>query len=87
MRTEALWVQDVMQIGPRTKLTSGIRFEHWRAYDGFNYAVTPALSAHQPELTRDAVSPKVVLSFAPKPEWTLKASISAASRFPTVTEL
>lgn len=86
-QTQALWVQDVMQIGPRTKLTSGVRFEHWRAYDGFNYAVTPALNVRQPELTRDAVSPKVVLSFNPTQEWTLKASIGAASRFPTVTEL
>jgi len=86
-QTQALWVQDALKIGPRTKLTTGIRFEHWRAYDGLNYSLAPALNTNQPELQRDAVSPKAVLAFNPTPEWTLKASIGAASRFPTVTEL
>ncbi len=86
-QTQALWVQDALQLGPRTKLTSGLRFEHWRAYDGLNYSLTPALNVKQPELKRDAVSPKLVLAFNATPEWTLKASVGAASRFPTVTEL
>ena len=85
--TRALWAQDMMQIGPRTRLTSGIRFEDWRAYDGLNYSATPALNVIQPELKRSAVSPKVVLAFMPRPEWTLKASMGAATRFPTVSEL
>lgn len=86
-QTQGLWLQDAMKIGPRTKLTSGIRFEHWRAYDGLNYSASPALNTSQPELNRDAVSPKLVLAFNPTPEWTLKGSIGTASRFPTVTEL
>jgi iron complex outermembrane receptor protein len=86
-RTQALWGQDVLTFGPRTRLTMGLRFEHWRAFDGENYAASPALDVKQPQLTRDAVSPKLVLAFNPQPDWTLKASVGAASRFPTVTEL
>ena len=86
-RTQGLWVQDVLHIGPRTKLTTGLRFEDWRAYDGVNYSLAPALNVLQPERTATAVSPKIVVAFNPRPEWTLKASLGAASRFPTVTEL
>ncbi len=85
--TEAVWGQDAVQIGPRTKLTMGLRLEDWRAYDGLNSSAAPALNVVQPQLKRSAVSPKVVLAFNPKPEWTLKASVGTASRFPTVTEL
>ena len=52
-----------------------------------NYSAAPALNVVQPELKRSAVSPKLVLAFNPRPEWTLKASVGTASRFPTVTEL
>ncbi|MDI7774526.1 TonB-dependent receptor [Asticcacaulis sp. EMRT-3] len=86
-QTQALWVQDALTITPRLKLTSGIRFEHWRAFDGVNYSASPALDVRQPDLQRDAVSPKLVLAYNPTPDWMLKASIGAASRFPTVTEL
>lgn len=86
-QTEAAWVQDVMTLGPRTHLTTGLRVEHWRAYDGQNYSAAPALNVRQPELKRNAVSPKTVLTFNPTPEWTLKASLGLASRFPTVSEL
>lgn len=85
--TRALWLQDVMRIGPRTKLTLGLRGEAWRAYDGVNYSLSPALNVAQPALKRGAISPKVVLAFKPKPDWTLKASVGAATRFPTVSEL
>ena len=84
---DAVWGQDAIQLGPRTKLTTGIRVETWRAYDGVNSSAAPALDAVQPVLKHDAVSPKVVLAFSPTPEWTLKASVGTASRFPTVTEL
>ncbi|HWU48603.1 MAG TPA: TonB-dependent receptor [Asticcacaulis sp.] len=86
-RTQAIWAQDMMTLGPRTRLTAGLRLERWRAFDGENYSASPALAVQQPELKRDAVSPKLVLAFNPQPDWTLKASVGAASRFPTVTEL
>lgn len=85
--TQGLWIQDILTIGPRTRLTAGMRFEHWRAWNGLNYSAAPALNQVQPERTGDATSPKMVLAFKPAPEWTLKASLGAASRFPTVTEL
>ncbi len=85
--TRALWAQDAVQAGPRTRLTLGLRVEDWRAYDGLNYSAVPALNVGQPQLKRNAVSPKAVLAFNPRPEWTLKASVGAATRFPTVTEL
>jgi len=86
-QTQGVWIQDAVTLGPRTHLTTGLRLEHWRAYDGENFSASPVLDAHPPELTRDAVSPKAVLAFAPTPEWTLKASLGMASRFPTVSEL
>jgi len=86
-RTRALWAQDEIQAGPRTRLTLGLRVEAWRAYDGLNYSMAPVLSVSQPQLKRNAVSPKLVWAFTPRPEWTLKASVGAATRFPTVSEL
>ena len=86
-RTQAAWAQDAMTLGPRTRLTVGLRLEHWRASGGENYSAAPALDVRQPALTRDAASPKLVLAFNPTPDWTLKASLGAAARFPTVTEL
>ncbi len=82
-----LWVQDALSLSERLKLTTGIRLENWRAYDGLNYSLTPALNQSQPERKASAVSPKVVLAFNPQPDWTLKVSVGMASRFPTVTEL
>ena len=86
-RTQALWAQDAWTLTPELKLTLGVRYEHWRAYNGLNFSASPPLNVAQPEIGHDAVSPKAVLAYAPTPEWTLKASIGAASRFPTVTEL
>ncbi|MEO6379879.1 MAG: TonB-dependent receptor [Caulobacteraceae bacterium] len=86
-RTQALWAQDVWTLTPRLKLTIGGRYEHWRAYDGLNYSASPPLNITQPEISHDAVSPKAVLAYAPSPDWSFKASVGLASRFPTVTEL
>jgi iron complex outermembrane recepter protein len=85
--TNALWLQDVWTITPQLKATIGGRYEHWRAYDGLNFSVTPPLNAIQPALTKDGFSPKASLSYAPSDHWTFKASVGVAYRFPTVTEL
>jgi iron complex outermembrane receptor protein len=68
-------------------LTVGVRQEHWRAYDGFNYSLAPALSVQQPELSADSTSPKAVLAWTPNADWRVTASIGQAYRFPTVSEL
>ena len=85
--TQALWAQDVWSLSPDLKLTTGGRYEHWRASDGQNVSATPALNVHQPELSKDAFSPKAVLAWSPLAGWTFKGSVGVANRFPTVSEL
>jgi len=86
-RTGAVWAQDVWQIAAPLTLTVGGRYEWWRAYDGFNYALTPALSVVQPTRTAQGFSPKGSLAFAPAEHWTVRGSFGKAYRFPTVGEL
>jgi iron complex outermembrane receptor protein len=85
--TEAVWAQDQIAITPQLKLTVGGRYEYWRAFDGVNYSLTPALNVHQPDLSASHVSPKAVLAYAPTAAWRFTASIGKAYRFPTVEEL
>lgn len=86
-KTDAVWAQDSWALTPEVKATFGGRYEHWRAYDGSNFSLTPALNVTQPGLSHDAFSPKLVVAYQPDPAWTLKGSVGMAYRFPTVTEL
>lgn len=100
-RTLALWAQDAWRFAPDWKLTTGVRFEDWRAYDGFNLFtqtnntvgspangnITSSKSQFQPEQSSSKVSPKLSLAYEPSKEWLVTASIGQASRFPTVAEL
>lgn len=100
-RTLALWAQDAWRFAPDWKLTTGVRFEDWRAYDGFNLFtqtnntvgspangnITGSKSQFQPEQSSSKVSPKLSLAYEPSKEWLVTASIGQASRFPTVAEL
>lgn len=85
--TVAIWAQDGWTPRPDIKLTVGGRYEHWRAFGGVNMSASPALNTAQPGLKADAFSPKAVLAYTPLPDWTFKASIGQATRFPTVAEL
>ncbi|HTI67689.1 MAG TPA: TonB-dependent receptor [Caulobacteraceae bacterium] len=85
--TQALWAQDAWAVADTVKLTLGARWEHWRAFDGFNYSLSPALSVTQPEKSSWRVSPKASLAWRPSAPWLFKASLGEAYRFPTVTEL
>jgi iron complex outermembrane receptor protein len=85
--TLAAWIQDIWTLQPDLKLTVGGRYEHWRAFGGVNSSVSPALNVAQPELEKDAVSPKGVLAWSPLRGWTFKGSVGVAYRFPTVSEL
>ena len=85
--TLAAWAQDAWTIRPDLKLTIGGRYEHWRAFGGVNAALSPALNVAQPELEKDAFSPKGVLAWSPLRGWTFKGSVGVAYRFPTVSEL
>jgi iron complex outermembrane receptor protein len=85
--TLALWAQAAWTPITDVKLTVGGRFEHWRAFGGVNMSASPVLNTAQPTLRDDAFSPKAVLAYMPLPEWTFKASVGQAYRFPTVSEL
>jgi iron complex outermembrane receptor protein len=86
-RTLGAWVQDAWRMTPQLKATLGLRFDDWRASHGRNYSATPALDAARPERHATGVSPKAVVAWSPDDDWTFKASVGLAYRFPTVTEL
>lgn len=86
-RTAALWIQDVLQIGETLSMTVGGRYEWWRAYDGVNFSLSPALSVNQPERKAEGFSPKVSIEWRPADRWRTRLSFGKAYRFPTVGEL
>ena len=86
-QTDALYLEDAIRLTPELGLTVGVRQEHWRAFDGLNYSLAPALSVRQPKLSADRTSPKAVLAWTPDADWRVTASIGRAYRFPTVSEL
>jgi len=86
-RTAALWLQDAWKFAPHLTLTVGGRYEWWRAYDGTNFCLSPALFADQPRLAAHHVSPKASLAWEPDKAWTVRLSFGEAWRFPTVGEL
>jgi iron complex outermembrane recepter protein len=94
--TVGLWGQDAWRFAPEFKLTTGGRWETWRAYDGFNLvtgttaatgAITSTSSIAQPGIGADRFSPKASLSWEPNKQWQVTGSFGVANRFPTVTEL
>jgi iron complex outermembrane receptor protein len=86
-RTLAFWAQDRWTLTSTLELTMGARAEWWRAYDGFNFSLAPALSVSQPEQDRSTVSPKATLAWQPGEGWHITLSAGQAYRFPTVSEL
>jgi iron complex outermembrane receptor protein len=86
-RTAALWAQDELRMADRLTLTLGARYEWWRAYEGFNFSLTPALSVKQPTRSAGHFSPKASLAYAVASGWTARLSFGKAYRFPTVGEL
>ena len=94
--TDALWAQDAWKVAPRWTLTTGLRFESWKASDGYNYAATANASTGvitgqaervQPELSASHTSPKISLNHELNDHWNVIGSYGNASRFPTVAEL
>lgn len=88
-RTEAnaLWIQDALRLDPRAQLVIGLRAEQWRATDGYNFSLSPALNVQQPELDATRLSPKATLELELAEAWIGKVSVGRAYRFPTVAEL
>jgi iron complex outermembrane receptor protein len=83
--TQGLYVQDAIQMGQEMKLTLGLRYEQWRAFNGTKTNTTTTLA--YPERKENFASPKLSLSWMVTEEWVLRGSLSSAARFPTVTEL
>ena len=89
-RTTALWLQDAWRITPLLTATLGGRYEQWRAFDGFNYAIGSngvGISVNQPGVDKTGFSPKASLNLALNEVWSLTGSFGKALRFPTVGEL
>jgi iron complex outermembrane receptor protein len=85
--TYAFWAQDVWRFAPGFTLTLGARYESWRAYDGFNFSLSPALSVVQPKSHESDLSPKASLGWQVDDAWFATASFGGAYRYPTVSEL
>ena len=81
-----LWLQDAWDISEDVTLITGGRWEWWKAYDGFNWAGSGA-PLIQPEREADAFSPKATVEWEISKDWSAKASIGKAYRFPTTGEL
>lgn len=86
-QTHALWAQDGYRVTPALLLTLGGRYEWWRAFDGYNYSLSPALAVNQPERRAQGFSPKASIAWTPAAGWTTRLSAGRAYRFPTVGEL
>ena len=86
-RALAVWAQQEIGLASELELTLGARYEWWRAYGGYNFSLAPALSVEQPELDREALSPKATLAWRFAHHWSAKLSAGQAYRFPTVQEL
>lgn len=80
-----LYVQDTWTISPAWTLSLGTRVERWEARDGriANAGTTLAF----PTRTEEAISPKAAVKYTSEGDWSIKASIGRAVRFPTVSEL
>ena len=84
-RTSALWLQDTWTFAPDWLATFGLRYERWRASDGFNFSGGTAIV--QPNRSDEGFSPKATLGWNVANDWQLTGSIGRAIRFPTVSEL
>lgn len=82
---QALFAQDTWKLAPRWRLTTGMRYEQWQAFDGRR----DSGGAAAPYAERDSTawSPKASVSWQADANWLLKLSAGKGVRFPTVSEL
>jgi iron complex outermembrane recepter protein len=87
--TDAAYLQDAWRMGSRWRAIAGLRVEKWTAENGSNAAlVKGALSSVQyADKSISANSPKFSIETDVSADWTLRAALGKAYRFPTVTEL
>lgn len=81
----SVYAQDTWAFAEPWRATLGARVEQWSAGNGALGDATTTLGF--PERTETYVSPKLALARQLTPEWSVKASLGRAIRFPTVAEL
>jgi len=79
------FVEDAWALAERFTLTLGLRYEQWRASDGF--LVDDENDVTYPTRRRDAWSPKAAMTFTPDADTEIVFSAARATRFPTIGEL
>ena len=87
--TIGAFAEDAIALGEATKLTLGIRYDRWHAYDGgLTQRLGGALfTSHYAGRTETAWSPKAALRHVFAGDWMAELSLAMATRFPTVGEL
>ena len=85
-RLLAAYVQDAWMFAPDWRLTSGLRLERWRSYNG-TQRFTPGPVQDYADKTITATSPKLSLSWDGLQDTTLRVSFGKGTRFATVSEL
>ena len=79
------WAQDTWSFAPNWKAVLGLRYEDWRANDGFTSVGLDSRSYEK--RSESDVSPKAALAYRLTDDTVVKASVGRAVRFPTVGEL
>jgi len=91
-RILSIWGEDELEIAPNAKLSAGLRFDDWRAFDGglsrigtgaqTNRIVTNRYAARHETAINPTISGQIDLNGP-----LLQLSLAMATRFPTVGEL
>ncbi|HET8613413.1 MAG TPA: TonB-dependent receptor [Sphingomonas sp.] len=88
------FAEDAIELDDATRLTLGLRYDRWRAYDGGLTGIAASgpqaglpVTQHYPDRAASAWSPKLSLKRDFGGGWTAELSLAAATRFPTVGEL
>jgi iron complex outermembrane receptor protein len=82
---DSLFVQDTWRWSPAWNAVLGLRAEHWQARDGLMSNATQSFGF--PGRSERSISPKAAVEWLAGKDWSLKASIGRAVRYPTVSEL
>ncbi len=84
-RLAGFFAQDAIALAPMLEATLGLRYETWRASDGF--LGNGGTRVDYASRSEDALSPKLALTLRPDNATELVASAAWATRFPTIGEL
>ena len=90
-RTDTIgaFAEDAIDLTLATKLTLGLRWDRWRAYDGGLTALASGslVTRNYAARSDSAWSPKIALRQTFAGNWVAELSLATATRFPTVGEL